>query len=105
MTIYVVSSMSKYDYDFSVETRKHGCFRPGSRDKAIAKAREVFEYLKSTCEEEIEEYSNEEEYPDEDSGALYIEEDDEFGYYQISFGTEEKHECHCVYVDEYELEG
>ena len=105
MTIYVVSSMSKYDYDFSVETQKHGCFRPASRDKAIAKAREVFKYLKNTCKEEIEEYSNEEEYPDEDSGALYIEEDDEAGYYQISFGTEENHECHCVYVDEYELEG
>lgn len=105
MKMYVVSSMSKYYYDFSVETRKHGCFRPESRDKAIAKAREFFEHLKNVCKEDIDEYSNEEEYPDEDSGALYIEEDDEYGYYQISFGTEEHHECHCVYVDEYEVLG
>ena len=105
MKIYVVSSMDKIDYDFSVEMHKHGCFRPSSRDKAIAKAKEVFESLKYLYEEEIEQYSDKEEYPDEDSGAVYIEEDDEYGYYEISFGTEEHHECHCVYVDEYEVLG
>lgn len=105
MVIYVVSSMSKYDYDFSVETQKHGCFRPTSRDKAITKAREVFESMMNEFDEEIKKYGNKEEYPDEDFGALHIEAYDEYGYYQISFGAREHYECHSVYVDEYELEG
>ena len=102
MKIYTVQGMHKADYDFSVEIFNLGCFT--DKAKAIKKAKEDFETSKRTdFAEAIERYSNEEEYRDVDEGLLEIEEDDENGYYRLSFGHEEDYEVYSVAVDEWEL--
>lgn len=101
MEIYTVRGQHKSDYDFSVTEYKLGCF--DNKEAAIKRAKEDFESTKVEYAEEIEEYSNEDEYMDEDEGALVIEEDDENGYYSIAFGYEEDHETHVVCVETWEL--
>jgi len=67
----------------------------------------VFEYLDAKNIEfayEIQQYSNEEKYPDIDAGALEIEMDEENGYYQISFGIEEDYEVYIISIDEWNVE-
>ena len=102
MKIYTVERVDKYDYDFSVESRKGGCY--ADKEKALQKAKQVYESMCGEYEDEMKEYSDKDEYEDEDDGALYVEEDSENGYYEISFGYEEDHECHSVAVEEWELE-
>lgn len=94
MKIYTVERMDKYDYDFSVQLMKGGCYI--DRNKAIERAKEIYESMCAEYEDEMKRYS--------DVGALYVEEDDEFGYYQIQFGFDEDHEFHCVTVEEWEME-
>ena len=101
MKIYTVQRMEKYDYDFSVILKKCGCFT--DKEKAIKAARHEYEKLCSDCAEEIERYSNEDEYRDIDEGMFEAIEDDENGYYRISFGYEEDYEMHNVAVNEWEL--
>ena len=95
MKIYTVERLDKFDYDFSVELKKCGCFY--NKEKALQKAKEVYETM---CGE----YSDEDCYEDMASGKLYVEEDAENGYYCIAFGYEEDYECHCVAVEEWEME-
>ena len=102
MKIYTVQRMEKYDYDFSVILKKCGCFT--DKEKAKEAARREYKKLYSDCAEEIERYSNEDEYRDVDEGMFEAIEDDENGYYRISFGYGEDYEMHNVAVNEWELE-
>lgn len=102
MKIYTVEKMDKYDYDFSVEISKHGCFT--NKEKAIQKAKQVYESMCGEYEDEMVKYSDEDCYEDEASGKLYTEEDAKNGYYCIAFGFEDDYECHSVAVEEWELE-
>jgi len=103
MKVYTVSGMHKADYDFSVETFKFGCFV--DKSKALNKAKKVFLDAKNIeFAYEIQQYSNEEKYPDIDAGALEIEMDEENGYYQISFGIEEDYEVYIISIDEWNVE-
>ena len=101
MKVYTVQRQDKFDYDFSVELRKCGCYI--NRDKAIARAKQIYERICGEYEDEMLHYSDKDEY-DEDSGALSVEEDTENGYYRISFGFEENYEVHSVAVDEWEVQ-
>lgn len=102
MKIYTVQRKDKFYYDFSVELKKCGCF--ASIEDAKQQARLVYEKMCGEYEDEMLEYSDKDEYEDEDDGALYVEEDFENGYYEISFGYEEDHEVHNVTVNEWELQ-
>ena len=102
MKVYAVQRMDKYDYDFSVTLRKYGCFTNKEKAKEIAKL--AYKQMREECEDDIKQYSNENEYRDVDEGALEVEEDDENGYYRISFGFEENYEVHNVAVNELNLE-
>ena len=102
MKIYTIERMDKYDYDFSVEISKHGCFT--NKEEAVQKAKLVYENMCGTYEDEMVKYSDEDCYEDVASGKLYVEEDAENGYYCIAFGLEEDYECHSVAVEEWELE-
>ena len=103
MRIYTVSSMSKIDYDFSVDMFNHGAFV--NKADAIECAKREFEKIKRQHVNEIIKYSNKEIYADEFNGGLYIEEDNGYGYYCISFGMDEHYEHHSAYVEEWELKG
>lgn len=102
MKIYTVEGMDKYDYDFSVELTKHGCF--ADKGKALQTAKRVYETMCGEYEDEMVRYSDEDSYEDIASGKLYVEEDPENGYYCIAFGFEEHYECHSVAVEEWEIE-
>lgn len=99
MKIYTVERMDKFDYDFSVELRKCGCFY--NKKNALQKAKEVYESMCGEYKDGMARYADEE---DEASGKTRIEEDTENGYYLVTFGFEEHYECHSVAVEEYEIE-
>jgi hypothetical protein len=99
MKVYTVQYQEKIDYDFSVIITNHGCFK--NKEDAICELRNVVEKVKEEHKKDIEEYSNTDIYPNEDKGALYLEEDDDFFY--ISFGYEEYHQSHTVWIDEWEV--
>ena len=100
--VYTVTTLSKCDYSFSVETKKHGAFT--SFESALTRLKEVVEKFKKSYEKEFEEYSNVEIYDNEQDGLLTIYEDYETGYWFCSFGFEERHESHCITIDEWEIE-
>ena len=102
MKVYTVQRKDKFYYDFSTELKNCGCYT--DRDKAIARAKQIYEKMQGEYEDEMIQYSDKDEYEDEDYGALVVEEDVENGYYEITFGFEEDHEVHSVAVDEWELE-
>ena len=104
MKVYTVTSTDRIDYDMSFEQRKLGCFL--DKSKAHWYAKKAFEKAKEIYAEEIEKYSDEELYLDDewDNGALWIEEDYEGGYYCISYGEDEDYESHQICVDEWEVE-
>lgn len=102
MKFFTVTTMSKYDYTFSVETEKHGAFT--SFDAALKRLKEVVEKFKENYKDEFEEYSDSELYEDENDGALTIYEDYETGYWSCGFGFEERHESHQICIDEWEAE-
>lgn len=102
MKIYTVQRLDKYDYDFSHLLIKYGCY--SNKANALERARQVYEGICAEYENEMERYADADSYPEVCDGALYIEEDDEFGYYEIQFGFEEDHEFHSVAVEEWEME-
>ena len=104
MKIYTVLRQDKFDYDFSVLLTKIGCFT--DKAKAIAASKTEYESMQGEYEDEMLKYSDTDIYnPDEyGSGALYVEEEEELGFYTIKFGTEENHEIHDVWVDDWELQ-
>lgn len=99
MKIYTVERLDKFDYDCSIELKKCGCFY--DRDKALQKAKQVYETMCGEYEDEMQKYADEE---DEASGKTITEEDAENGYYLVAFGHDEDYECHTVAVEEYEIE-
>lgn len=99
MKIYAVERLDKFDYDFSVEIQKYGCYY--DRNNALQKARQVYESMCGEYEDDMLKYADEE---DEASGKTRVEEDGENGYYLIAFGFEEDYECHSVAVEEYEVQ-
>lgn len=98
MKIYTVQQMDKIDYDFSVGLMNHGCFI--NKEAAKRKAKLVYENMQIEYEDKMKRYADE---ADVASGMTDVEEDDENGYYRISFGYDEDYECHSVAVDEHEL--
>ena len=104
MKIYTVQRQDKFDYDFSVSLVNLGCY--SDKAKAIARAKKEYGCMQGEYEDEMLKYSDKDIYdPNEyDSGALYVETDDEDGYYIITFGADEHYESHGVWVDEWELE-
>ena len=103
MKVYTVSGTHRIDYDFSIEIFKFGCFVDSN--KALKRAKAAFIKARDNdFADEIEEYSNEEEYPDIGEGALNIEMDEENGYYLISFGIEEDYESYTISIDEWNVE-
>lgn len=73
------------------------------QEKALQRAKKIYESMCGEYEDEMVRYSDKDYYEDESDGALYVEEDAENGYYEISFGYEEHHEYHSVAVEEWEL--
>lgn len=100
--IYTVTTLSKVDYDFSVEVKRHGAFE--SFDKAVKRLKSVVKDFKNKYIGDYEKYSNTEKYPDEESGAWTVIEDFENGYWRVSFGYEEDYELHQICIDEYKVE-
>ena len=103
MKVYTVQRQDKFDYDFSVALVNIGCYT--DKAKAIEAAKKEYENMQGEYEDKMHEYSDVEVYdPDEyGSGALYVEADDVYGYYEITFGAFEHYETHCVWVDEWEV--
>lgn len=97
--VYTVHYQQKLDYDFSVETINCGCFK--MKEIAIAALNKVVEKVKAEHEDDIEKYSDLEEYPDEESGGLHIYDDGE--YFHMNFGYQEHYESHTVWYDEWEV--
>ena len=95
-SVYTIEITHRKDYDFSFEQRKMGCFY--DKDKAISRAKNGFAVLKNMLANQIERYQ------DEESGATWIEEDDDTGYYCISFGEDEEYESHQICVEEWFIE-
>ena len=85
MKIYTVQRQDKFDYDFSVSLVNLGCY--SDKAKAIARANKEYGCMQGEYEDEMLKYSDKDIYdPDEySSGALYVETDDEDGYYGIVF--------------------
>lgn len=105
MKIYTVQRQDKFDYDFSALLVNLGCY--SDKTKAIARAKREYERMQGEYEDEMLKYSDKDIYdPEEyDSGALYVETNDEDGYYIITYGADEHYESHGVWVDEWDLEG
>lgn len=104
MRIYTVERTDKVDYDITFEQRKLGCFL--DKNKALQCAKEGFERVKKIYAKDMEKYSDAKLYPpdDWDSGALWVEEDYDTGYYCISYGADENYESHQVCVEEWTVE-
>lgn len=104
MKIYTVQRQDKFDYDCSVLLTNIGCYT--DKAKAIARSKSEYESMQGEYEDQMEKYSDKDIYDPEEygSGALYVEEDNECGYYIITFGLHEDYETHGVWVDEWELQ-
>lgn len=104
MRVYTVQRQDKFDYDFSSAIINLGCYI--NKDKAIAVAKAEYECMQGEYEDSMLHYSNQDIYdPNEyGSGALCVETDDEYGFYLITFGADDKCESHCVWVDEWEVQ-
>ena len=99
MKVYTVHAQHTFDYDFSVEQTNHGCFK--NEADAIEMLKNVASTIKEKYEDKMKEYSDKEDYPDEDSGALYIEEDNRIFY--MCFGYQEDRESHTAWIDEWKV--
>lgn len=104
MKVYTVQRQNKFDYDCSVELLNLGCY--ADKEKAIARAKQEYERMQGEYEDEMLKYSDKDVYdPDDyDSGALYVEADDEEGFYLITYGADEHYENHIAFVDEWEVQ-
>lgn len=59
MKIYTVERLDKFDYDFSVELKKCGCFY--DKKNALQKAKEVYESMCGEYEDGMARYADEED--------------------------------------------
>lgn len=62
MKNYTVERMDKYDYDFSVEIKKGGCY--SDKEKALKRAKEIYEMMCGEYENEMLRYSDKDVYSD-----------------------------------------
>jgi hypothetical protein len=102
--IYVVTTLSRVDYDLSVTTIKHGAFKDYA--DAVSKLAEVIKEFEIEYQKDIDRYAkynkeNPADSPEEQ--ALYIFNDINNGYYCCNFGFEEHYESHQICIDEFEL--
>ena len=97
MNIYLVQEFSRADYDFSTDIKNHGLYI--NRDEAIVRARQVFEKLQ---EQHISK-EDDDDYLDED-GEVEFDIDEDKGWFEFSFGSEENFELFRVTVEEIEFE-
>ena len=95
--VYTVNYQIKYEYDFSVEQTRHGCFK--SKADAIEALKKVV--AKAKEDECVSDMDITDDYDNYDSGDLYMEEENDFFY--MSFGYREHHEAHTVWIDEWEV--
>lgn len=100
--IYVVVTQSKRDYDFSVETIKHGAFN--SFSNAVERLQKEVKKFKKNHKDDRKEYTNKDYYEDELNGAWTEYEDFKNGYWSVSFGFEEHYENHTITVEEFIIE-
>lgn len=68
MKIYTVERMDKFDYDFSVELKKCGCFY--NKKNALQKAKEVYKFMCGEYKNDMARYADEE---DDASGKTHEE--------------------------------
>lgn len=90
MNIYLVQEFSRADYDFSTDIKNHGLYV--NRYEAIVRARQVFEKLQ---EQHISE--------DEDD-EVEFDIDEDKGWFEFSFGSDEDFELFRVTVEEIDFE-
>lgn len=93
MKIYLVQEFSRADYDFSTDIKNHGLHV--SRNEAVAHAKTIFENLTKEHEDEFDQY--------ECDGEVEFDIDDDKGWYEFTFGTEEDFELFRVTVEEIEF--
>jgi hypothetical protein len=101
MKVYTVTTQSKYDYDFSVVTLKHGAFF--NKENALKQLLQEIKKFKTQHKDDKKEYTNKEYYQDESDGAWTECTDLAHGYWCVDFGFEERHECHQICIDEFDL--
>lgn len=104
MNIYLVQEFSRADYDFSTDIKNHGLYI--NRNEAIVRARQIFEKLKEEYAKEIDQYTYKEDnddYFDED-GEVEFDIDEEKGWFEFTFGSEEDFELLRVTVEEIDFE-
>lgn len=97
MKVYTVLYQIKYEYDFSIELTRHGCFK--NKEDAIASLKKVV--AKAKEDEHVSDMDITDDDDNYDSGDLYLEEEKDFFY--MSFGCLEHHEAHTVWIDEWEV--
>lgn len=104
MKIYTVQRQDKFDSESSVSLLNLGCYT--DKERAIERARAEYEIMRYEYEANMLKYSDTDTYNPEEygSGALFIEEDNEYGLYFISYGSEENYESHTTWVDEWEVQ-
>ena len=90
MNIYLVQEFSRADYDFSTDIKNHGLYV--NQYEAIVRARQVFEKLQKQHISEDE----------DDEVEFDIDEDK--GWFEFSFGSDEDFELFRVTVEEIEFE-
>lgn len=100
--VYIVTTQSKCDYDFSVLTINHGAYN--SFANAVARVKKEVKKFKKNHESDRKQYSDREYYEDESEGLWTEHEDYSTGYWAVSFGHEEWHEYHIISVDEFKIE-
>lgn len=100
MTVYTVQRQDKYDYDFSILLQNLGCYT--DKAKAMERSQVEYEHMKDEYKNDMLKYSDTDTYDPEDD-ALSVEEDEEYGFYSISFGMDEDYETHAVWVDEWKV--
>ena len=102
MKIYTVTTTEKIDYDFWMNYYKIGAFKKFKN--ALIKWHDVIELFKISHKQDIIKYSNKEEYPDEESGGIFMSQDDENGYFVCGYGFQEDHQVCVICIDEWEVD-
>ena len=102
MKIYTVTTTEKIDYDFTMNCYKNGAFKKFKN--ALKKWCNEVEKFKIIHKQDIMKYSNKEEYPDEESGGIFMLQDDEDGYFVCGYGFQEDHQVYVICIDEWKVE-
>lgn len=104
MKIYLVQEFSRADYDFSTDIKHYVAYT--NRNEAIAVAKQIFENLKQKYANEIDQYTykeDEDNYGFDEDGEVKFDINDDKGWYEFKFGSEEDFELFRVTVEEIEF--